>query len=179
MKIQFKRFPALLTLTFWSFVLASESAQAASLPLLVDGGHYAIVSRHSGKCVDVTDWSRTPGQILQQWDCNYGQENQTWRLVSTGMGSWAFFSDFNGMCIDVANRSNSNGAALVQSDQCYGPGFNTSLLGATDAAFKILFGHSGKCMDVKDWAHWNGAKLQQWDCPNFQANQEWHLIQIR
>ena len=42
-------------------------------------GSVAIVSVHSGKCLDVTDWSQSDGTPLQQWDC-HGGANQRFRI---------------------------------------------------------------------------------------------------
>lgn len=148
-------------------------------PLYIqDGAHYAIVSRHSGKCFDVTEWSRTPGEIYQQWDCNYGQPNQTWRVSGSHEGGWALFSDYNGLCVTVAGNSPSSGAAVVQSDQCYGSAIRLRLVPTQNSAFLIVFDNSHKCVDVSGWATWNGAKLIQWDCHGG-ANQEWYLYPHR
>ncbi|MDG6105764.1 RICIN domain-containing protein [Dactylosporangium aurantiacum] len=49
-----------------------------------DSHDYQLVARHSGKCVDVSAISTTPGALVHQWTCNpVGQGsplNQTWRL---------------------------------------------------------------------------------------------------
>ncbi|MEV8435887.1 RICIN domain-containing protein [Actinosynnema sp. NPDC051121] len=49
-----------------------------------DAKDYQLVARHSGKCVDVSNVSTTPGAAVHQWTCNpVGQGsplNQTWRL---------------------------------------------------------------------------------------------------
>jgi hypothetical protein len=37
----------------------------------------AIVNAQSGKCLDDTGWSTTPGTQVQIWDCT-GGANQSW-----------------------------------------------------------------------------------------------------
>jgi hypothetical protein len=40
----------------------------------------SLFNPNSGKCLDDTDWSTTPGKQVQIWDCNSGQANQTWQM---------------------------------------------------------------------------------------------------
>ncbi|MCX9073109.1 MAG: RICIN domain-containing protein [Candidatus Methanoperedens sp.] len=42
--------------------------------------YYAIIAKHSGKCLDVAGESQEPGANVQQWDC-HGGNNQLWKLV--------------------------------------------------------------------------------------------------
>ena len=39
----------------------------------------ALYNPQSGKCLDDTNWSTTPGTQLQIWDCT-GNANQQWSL---------------------------------------------------------------------------------------------------
>lgn len=46
---------------------------------------YQLIAAHSGKCVDVTAISTTPGALIHQWTCDTGstlstKKNQIWRL---------------------------------------------------------------------------------------------------
>ena len=43
-------------------------------------GLVQVVNVQSGKCLDVKDNSRQNGATIQQWECNAGAANQTWRL---------------------------------------------------------------------------------------------------
>ncbi|MEU4747059.1 RICIN domain-containing protein, partial [Actinosynnema sp. NPDC023658] len=49
-----------------------------------DPHDYQVVTRHSGKCVDVNGVSTAPGAVVHQWTCNPVSQgtplNQTWRL---------------------------------------------------------------------------------------------------
>ena len=49
-----------------------------------DAHDYQLVARHSGKCVDVSTISTSPGALIHQWTCNPSGQgsplNQTWRL---------------------------------------------------------------------------------------------------
>lgn len=50
-----------------------------------DPRDYQLVARHSGKCVDVSTISTSPGALIHQWTCNPAGQgsplNQTWRLL--------------------------------------------------------------------------------------------------
>ncbi|GAA3905831.1 hypothetical protein GCM10023084_67730 [Streptomyces lacrimifluminis] len=52
---------------------------------LGNGKDYQLVSAHSGKCVDVSEISTTPGAKIHQWTCDAAsalatKKNQIWRL---------------------------------------------------------------------------------------------------
>ena len=52
----------------------------------VANGRYNIVAVHSGKCVDVSGVSATPGALVHQWTCDPAnvlstKKNQIWRLT--------------------------------------------------------------------------------------------------
>jgi uncharacterized protein YkwD len=50
----------------------------------VGGGRgYEIVARHSGRCLDVSGWSKADGAQVVQWDC-HGGANQLWEFVDIG-----------------------------------------------------------------------------------------------
>lgn len=50
---------------------------------------YQLVAVHSGKCVDVSNVSTTPGALIHQWACDPAsalatKKNQIWRLIGKG-----------------------------------------------------------------------------------------------
>ena len=47
------------------------------------GSGYQIVAQHSGRCIDLRDWSKSAGGALQQWDCG-DQANQRWAFEPAG-----------------------------------------------------------------------------------------------
>ena len=52
---------------------------------VVLGTDYQLVAVHSGKCVDVSGVSTTPGAVIHQWTCDPAsalstKKNQIWRL---------------------------------------------------------------------------------------------------
>lgn len=95
-------------------------------------GTYEISAEHSGKCLDVTEWSTQNGTGLQQWSCDSGA-NQRFELESQGNGFYRIRSVHSGKCVDVAERSNNNGALIQQWDCHSGSNqkFKFKLLGGT------------------------------------------------
>jgi len=94
----------------------------------VGGQRYKIVSRHSGKCLDVTGFSTQDGAPIILWDC-HGGPNQLWQLgIMTAPGPCGGFgcadlgitirAVHSGKCLDAANPSFPNpplqGAPLQQ-----------------------------------------------------------------
>ncbi|MER8046756.1 RICIN domain-containing protein [Streptomyces sp. NPDC094032] len=64
-------------------------------------GTYAIVARHSGKCLDVFDASQADGAGLIQWPCN-GDTNQKWRLESVSGGGLQLRAVHSGKCLEAS-----------------------------------------------------------------------------
>ena len=59
-----------------------------------------MVSRHSGKCLDVSGGSLGDGASIIQWQC-HGGANQQWRLEVAGEGYSRMVSRASGKCLDV------------------------------------------------------------------------------
>jgi len=95
---------------------------------------YQLVARHSGKCVDVTGISTSPGALIHQWTCNpvtqAAPANQTWRLpgsdfgivddaVSSGTttfsyaGTWGTATGIGDLFSGTAHWTNTGGSAAT------------------------------------------------------------------
>ena len=142
-----------------------------------------VISKHSGKCLDVRDISGDNGTMVQQWDClNDQQKNQMWTLRPLGH-YYQIVAEHSGKCLDVAWEADTGGAlwdgARVQQWECYG-GEQVNQLWAIRAvgnSYHVISAHSGKCLDVA-WeadtgdATWNGVRIQQWECVGSWANNQ-------
>ena len=53
------------------------------------------------------------GANIQQWSCT-GADNQRWRLVAMGDGSYEVVGKQSGKCLDVTNQSLLDGANVQQ-----------------------------------------------------------------
>lgn len=136
-------------------------------------GSYHIVSKNSGRCLDVMGWSRESGAAIQQYAC-HGGENQLFRLDPAGPGYFRLVAWHSGKCLDIAGGSIANGAGVQQYDCHGGPNQLFRLERTNDGSFLLRAGHSGKCIDVRGWRREDGVPIQQYDCHGGD-NQGWWL----
>lgn len=103
----------------WSCRLDNNSNQRWRFALASGQGPdrlWYIVNEHSGKCLDVAEFSTDNGGNIWQWQCN-GTANQRWRIVEPGDGGGTFFtlvSQNSGKCVDVSDYSVEDGANIWQ-----------------------------------------------------------------
>ena len=97
------------------FVLAACMTLAGTEPVSAQGISYELVSRNSGKCLDVTDWSTANGAPMQQWTC-HGGANQQWMLRTADAGVSVIVSVYSGKALDVTDWSPADGAPIQQWD---------------------------------------------------------------
>src|SRR5262249_49066802 len=77
-----------------------------------------LTAVHSGRCMDVKDFSTADGGLVQQWDCS-GNANQQWQFKDMGNGQHEIINVNSGKCLDVSGVSKSNGA-VVHQWRCHG-----------------------------------------------------------
>lgn len=142
-----------------------------------DVGHsYKLISRHSGKCLDLREHGKDNGTRLQQWDCT-GEPHQTFRVESSGMGQVKLVGKDSGRCVEVAGWGMDNGSPVQQWDCSGGGNQSMQAVPSTDGTFQMRFAHSGKCLDVSGPSFEGGALVHQWDCVG-QANQDWKFVEV-
>jgi hypothetical protein len=141
---------------------------------------YKIVSKSSGKVLDVANFSLNNGGYLHQWDY-VGGKNQQWQILPLSNGIYKIVSVASGRVIDVEGPSNNNGATIHQwdwkntySQQWKLEGVRT---GANQVSYKIINGQSGKVIDVSNNSTANGARIHQWDYVG-NSNQLWSIEKV-
>jgi beta-glucanase (GH16 family) len=158
-------------------VLASlpfvSTAAGAPVTAIESGQIYRIESVHSGKVLDVEDWSTANGGNIQQWGWG-GGVNQQWRVESVGGGAYRLVSLHSGKVLDVQGESQANGANVQQWDW-YGTDNQRFYIDHQGGGeFFIMPIHSEKVLDVEGKSTANGANVQQWLWYNT-ANQRWRF----
>ncbi|MEV4558105.1 RICIN domain-containing protein [Kitasatospora sp. NPDC049285] len=163
-------FPTATTLSMEYFPEVAINAARGTVSGV--GGPWETLSAgHSGKCVDLADWSTADGAKVDQWGCNWGLNQQYW-FKDTGGGAVQLVNRYSGKCASVDGASTEDGAKVVQNT-C-----DAASLGqlwkpqSTGTAFTLVASVSGKCLDVADKSTGDGAALIQWAC-NGGANQTW------
>ncbi|WKN44945.1 RICIN domain-containing protein [Tunicatimonas pelagia] len=79
----------------------------------VGEGYYKIVSKYSGKALDVRSWSTANGGNVQQWAYN-DNDNQQWKIEPSGEGYYTLTARHSGKVLDVWTESTEDGANVQQ-----------------------------------------------------------------
>jgi hypothetical protein len=151
-------------------VPATWRALAAAAAATPPTGFASLVSRNSGKCLDVTAASRANGARLQQWRCT-GGANQQFQLQATGGGWSMLLARHSGKVVDVAGRSRADGASVWQWTWLGGANQQWRPVPVGGGAVELVSRNSGRCLDVTAKSRADGARLQQWRCTGG-ANQQ-------
>jgi hypothetical protein len=132
-----------------------------------------IISRSSGKSLDVQNRSTQDSAAVQQWD--YAQApNQKWDLIDLGRGEFAIVSQGSNKVLDVQRGSMNDGGHVIQYRWNGGDNQRWRLQRTGNGFFQIVNVGSGKCLDVENSSQENGGRVQQWSCAGA-PNQQWRL----
>ena len=140
------------------------------------GEFFEIVSRNSGKCLDVFGASTDAGAQAIQWIC-HGGANQQWRLEPAGGGAVRIIARHSGLALDVFGASLDDVAPIIQWPVHGGDNQAWTLEPAGDGYVRLVVRHSGKAMDVEFASTDDGARMIQYT-PHSGANQQWLLRQV-
>jgi len=143
----------------------------ASASALIPNATYRIVSKKSGKCLDVQGLSGDDGANVQQYPCHAGK-NQMWRLIRTDDDLWFIIAVHSGKCLDVKNQSTADQVNVQQYQFHGGDNQKWELIPAGDGYYRIRAKHSGKCLDVEGASTADSANVQQYQCHHLD-NQKW------
>ncbi|MBC7530178.1 MAG: RICIN domain-containing protein [Oligoflexus sp.] len=172
---------SILAASAFSLLLGAGSspraaAQSAVKPQsLTPGKVYQLVSKFSGKCLDVTDHSFAVNVQLQQWNCT-ANSNQKFRLEDAGDKSFHLIAQEANRYLRVGSDHLTNGAWIVQSVDGSGDSPRMFITPSHGDSFKVKFKLSNKCLDIDGPTLKAGAKAQQWECHDG-ANQDWQFVE--
>ena len=137
------------------------------------GEFFELVSRNSGKCLDVFGASTDAGAAAIQWVC-HGGPNQQWRLEPAGGSAVRIIARHSGLALDVFGASLDDVAPIIQWPVHGGDNQAWTLQPAGDGYVRLVVRHSGKAMDVEFASPDDGARVIQYT-PHDGANQQWML----
>ncbi len=137
-------------------------------------GTYRLISKSSGKALDVGGCSAAEGADVIQWPYT-GGECQKWRVQHVGAGYYALLAAHSGKALDVAGCSAADGADVIQWPYT-GASCQQWLLERTDdgVSFRLLARHSGKALDVAGCSTADGADVIQWPYTGASC-QRWYI----
>lgn len=136
---------------------------------------YKIISRNSGKALDVSGAKRDNGVNILQYSYN-GNENQKWYIQKQSNGYYIIKSSLTGKVVEVQDWSGSNGGNIRQWDY-YGNPNQEWKIEAVDGYYKLVNRLSGKALDVEARSTANCANVIQWDYSGG-WNQQWSIIPV-
>ena len=142
----------------------------------IRGTYYEIISRNSGKCLDVFGASLDDLAPVIQWTCT-GGPNQQWRLEQTASGAYRLIARHSGKALDVFGAVVDDLAPAIQFPSHTGDNQLFMLLPASDGYVSIVARHSGKPLDVTGASLEDGAAVIQYSA-NGGANQQWLLREV-
>ncbi|PZG01734.1 pectate lyase [Micromonospora deserti] len=157
-------------------VLTAIGATGASAATIDTNAWYQLVSRHSGKAIDVCGQSTADRACIQQWD-RANQANQQFQFVSSGSGYYRLKARHSGKVIDVLDWSTADGASLIQWPDTNGANQQWRVIDTDSGYVKLINRHSGKAMDVWEWSTGNGGRISQYTDTSGR-NQQWQLNKV-
>jgi LysM repeat protein len=137
-------------------------------------GYYQIVSKHSGKVLDVQGASTDNGAEIIQYQPT-GADNQLWQLVQASGNYYQIVSKQSGKVLDVQGGSTEDGAQVVQYQPTGGDNQLWNLVLVGGDYYQIVSKQSARLLDVTGASCDDGALIIQYHATGGD-NQLWNLI---
>jgi hypothetical protein len=134
-----------------------------------------VISKSSGKCLDVTGISTAALAPMQQWAC-WGGDNQKF-LFTPVTGGYEITAKNSGLQLDVLSQSAADGAAIIQYPFWGGANEIWQVTPASDGYYSLAPLNSGKCLNVSGSSGADGAPMEQSTCSGIDS-QKWSLTAI-
>jgi hypothetical protein len=158
----------------------SSGTGSATLALTVGaaGSWFNLISKNSGKCLDVTGKSTSRGVQLQQWTC-WGGDNQKFQFTAVP-GGYKITAKNSGLQLDVEGgpSATQNGVPIIQWPYWGGSSEIWNFVPSLDGSYSLTVLSSHKCAEVTGKSRSNGATIRQWYCTGG-ANQKWKLVRVQ
>jgi uncharacterized repeat protein (TIGR03803 family) len=133
-----------------------------------------IVSRNSGKCLDVSGGSTDAAASVIQWTC-HGGPNQQWRLEPADGGGFRIIARHSGQALDVYGGLVDDITPVIQYPVHGGDNQVWRLEPVADGGYMLILArHSRKVLDVEGASVDDAARVIQYT-PHSGANQQWLL----
>jgi arabinan endo-1,5-alpha-L-arabinosidase len=137
---------------------------------------YQIVSRHSGRALNIASASTADGAGLVQ-SAPAAAASQQFQFVSSGGGYYRIKARHSGKVLDVNSFSTADGANIVQWPDLNGTNQQWSIVDTTAGHVKVVNRNSGKALDVWAWSTADGARISQYTDTGGN-NQQWQLVNV-
>lgn len=158
-------------------VLLGTSAAGHAQDFAGENGRYKIVSRFSGKAIDISGKSVNNGAAAILWTYG-GSTNQQWDIASLGNGYYSIRAAHTGKALDVYNFCSNVGCQIVQWDYSGGNNQQWQIVSTGSGYFKIVSRYNGMPLDVWGWNANNGAEVRQYTDTGA-TNQQWQIVKLQ
>jgi len=133
-----------------------------------------FVNRYSNRCLDDPSQSTTPGQTLQQWECNLTPAQQwEWSFDSNGYAT--IWNAQNGLCVADEGGWIGEGVPVVQAvcDGTPAQKWALATVGSLTGTYYLLnLANDNRTVGVPGWGVANGDQLAALTC-TCGAYQQW------
>lgn len=150
--------------------------QAASAATIDTNAWYQLVSRHSGKAIDVAGQSTADGAGIQQWG-RADQGNQQFQFVDSGGGYYRIKARHSSKVIDILNFSTADGANVVQWTDNNTTNQQFRVVDSDSGFVRFINRNSGKALDLWEWSTADGGRISQFTDANG-WNQQWQMVNV-
>ena len=140
------------------------------------GAYYMLVSRHSGKAVDILNGSTGDGAAVVQWS-RTGGTSQQFQLISDGGGYYRIKARHSGKVLDVRGAAKGDNVQVIQWPDKKSVNQQWKLVSSDTGYVRLVSRNSGKALDVTGWSTADGAALGQYTDRNT-TNQQWSLVKV-
>jgi hypothetical protein len=134
-----------------------------------------IISKNSGKCLDVAGISTDALAPMQQWSC-WGGDNQKF-LFSPVVGGYEITAKNSNLQLDVLGQSMSDSASVIQYPFWGGANEIWQVSPTSDGYVTLTPLNSGKCLNVSGSSGADGALTEQMTCSGIDS-EKWSLTEI-
>nr|WP_245713003.1 RICIN domain-containing protein [Micromonospora nigra] len=136
--------------------------------------HYVFVNRHSGKAMDLWEWSTADGGEIRQFSRTDGN-NQQFQFVDVGNGYYQLRNRHSGKVVSVPNVN--DGVQVTQVTASSDTRQHFTLKDSAGGYVRFINRHSGKALDLWEWSTADGGMVSQYaDLDGY--NQQWQMIKI-
>jgi hypothetical protein len=135
--------------------------------------YYHIVSKNSGKCLEVAGLDLEDRGTVHQWSV-HGGDNQKWLFASDDDGFYEVIAKHSGLCLTNAQNSTEDGASVHLFARHNGNNQKWKIEDADDGCAYIISKIGGLCLDAT-WDKEDGTSLILWS-KHGGVNQKWRVI---
>nr|MDT0659907.1 RICIN domain-containing protein [Micromonospora sp. DSM 115978] len=152
-------------------VVALTPAQAA---VIDTNAQYVFVNRHSGKALDLYNFSTADGAPIVQWSRNDGNQQQ-WQFIDAGSGYYKLRSRHSGKFLEMPNAN--DGTQLIQNPDNGTTRQHFRVADSEGGHVRLINRHSNKALDIWEWSTADGGIVAQYaDLDGW--NQQWQMIAV-